>query len=119
MSDALAEGVLAQLVQLLGQVPRIIILILKTNDLTRSLDAGLHTREGPVRSFLILARYCSRTVFEEQMEIIRQHGSLLWPGNFVRSIRAWSSYMRVELKLSLYEYYLSIRRAFGMKQISM
>ncbi|RAL59358.1 hypothetical protein DID88_006848 [Monilinia fructigena] len=63
INDALSEGMLQQLVQMLGQVPRIILLILKTNDLTRSLDENLHTRQGPVRSFLILARYCSRTVF--------------------------------------------------------
>ncbi len=58
MSSALQEGLLADLVQLLGRVPRIILLILKTNDLTRSLDENLHTRRGPVRTFLILARYC-------------------------------------------------------------
>lgn len=34
MSDALGEGMLQQLVELLGQVPRIILLILKTNDLS-------------------------------------------------------------------------------------
>ena len=35
MSGALADGMLQQLVQLLGQVPRIILLILKTNDLSK------------------------------------------------------------------------------------
>ena len=34
MSGALGEGMLQQLVELLGQVPRIILLILKTNDLS-------------------------------------------------------------------------------------
>jgi aarF domain-containing kinase len=68
INDALGEGMLQQLVQMLGQVPRIILLILKTNDLTRSLDENLHTRLGPVRTFLILARYCSRTVYEEEVE---------------------------------------------------
>jgi aarF domain-containing kinase len=36
MSGALGEGMLQQLVELLGQVPRIILLILKTNDLSKS-----------------------------------------------------------------------------------
>jgi aarF domain-containing kinase len=36
ISEALGEGMLAQLVQLLGQVPRVILLILKTNDLSQS-----------------------------------------------------------------------------------
>lgn len=35
ISDALAEGMLQQLIQLLGKVPRIILLILKTNDLSK------------------------------------------------------------------------------------
>lgn len=36
ISGALGEGMLQQLVELLGQVPRIILLILKTNDLSKS-----------------------------------------------------------------------------------
>ena len=36
ISDAMGEGMLQQLVQLLGKVPRIILLILKTNDLSES-----------------------------------------------------------------------------------
>ncbi|KAG9581857.1 ABC1-domain-containing protein, partial [Aureobasidium melanogenum] len=64
ISDALGDGMLEQLVQLLGQVPRVILLILKTNDLTRSLDENLHTRQGPVRTFMILARYAARAVYE-------------------------------------------------------
>ena len=35
ISDAMGEGLLQQLVQLLGKVPRIILLILKTNDLSK------------------------------------------------------------------------------------
>lgn len=37
ISDALGDGMLQQLVQLLGRVPRIILLILKTNDLSTSI----------------------------------------------------------------------------------
>lgn len=36
ISGAMGDGMLQQLVQLLGQVPRIILLILKTNDLSKS-----------------------------------------------------------------------------------
>ena len=103
--------------QLLGKVPRIILLILKTNDLTRSLDENLRTREGPVRNFMILAHYCSKTVFEEQMEIIRRHGSMFSPGNFVRLLGACFSFLRVELRLATYEHFLSIRRFFRLSPI--
>jgi aarF domain-containing kinase len=114
ISEALGDGMLLQLVQLLGQVPRIILLILKTNDLTRSLDENLHTRQGPVRTFLILARYCSRTVFEEQVENIRTRGSLLWPPNTLRLVGAWLGYLRVELKLEAFETWLSLKRMVGL-----
>lgn len=115
ISEALGDGMLAQLVQLLGQVPRVILLILKTNDLTRSLDENLHTRQGPARTFLILARYASRTVYEEQMEYIT--GSLFWLPNFLAFFRAWSTHMRVELKLNFYERWLKVRALLGMSPV--
>jgi len=68
---------------------------------------------------MILARYCSRTVFREQLELIRERGSVFWPGNLFRVVGAWGSYMRVELKLSLYEYYLSLRRALGFAAVDL
>lgn len=113
MSGALQDGLLVDLVQMLGQVPRIILLILKTNDLTRSLDENLQTRQGPVRQFLILARYCMRTVFYEQLEQIRERGSLYWPPNALRVFAAWLGFMRVEMKLEAFELWVSIKRAFG------
>ncbi|KAI0896678.1 ABC1-domain-containing protein [Annulohypoxylon nitens] len=119
MGTALQEGLLSNLVTMLGQVPRIILLILKTNDLTRSLDENLHTRQGPMRSFMILARYCARTVFREQVEDARERpGSLLWPGNALRFIAAWVGYLRVELKLEAFELWLSIKRMVGVNTMT-
>ncbi|KAL5345936.1 hypothetical protein ACLOAV_008966 [Pseudogymnoascus australis] len=114
IGDQLAEGMLAQLVQMLGKVPPIILLILKTNDLTRSLDEGLQTRQGPVRTFLILARYCARTVWEEQVEQIWAAGSLLKPSNLVRFVGAWLGYLRVEMKLEVFERWLGVKRVLGL-----
>ncbi|KUJ12011.1 ABC1 family protein-like protein [Mollisia scopiformis] len=112
INQALGEGMLQQLVQLLGQVPRIILLILKTNDLTRSLDENLQTRQGPVRTFLILARYCSRTVFEEQVEELKKRGSLLWPRNIIGLLGAWWGFFRVEVKLEAFEFWLAVKRGW-------
>ena len=114
ISDALGSGdLLGQLVHLLAKVPRIILLILKTNDLTRSLDENLHTRQGPVRTFMILARYAARTVYEEQVEAIQ--GSYLWPPNFVRFSLALAMYAKVAVKLRVYEVYLGARRRLGLE----
>lgn len=115
MSGALQEGLIVDLVQLLSRVPRIILLILKTNDLTRSLDENLHTSQGPIRSFMILARYCTRTVFHEQLEDIRRGGSLLWPPNALRVFAAWLGFLRVEVKLESFELLLTVKRLLGLK----
>jgi aarF domain-containing kinase len=40
ISDALGDGMLAQLVQLLGKVPRVMLLVLKTNDLSEYHNQG-------------------------------------------------------------------------------
>jgi aarF domain-containing kinase len=132
ITDALGEGMLVQLVGLLGKVPRVLLLILKTNDLStfippllqhqvyadktiaRSLDENLHTRQGSVRTFLILARYASRAVYEEQLEKIKGYSPL----NAISFLKAWIGYVRVGLKLNLYEIYLDTRRILGMQPLT-
>ena len=110
INEVFGEDLVRQLVQLLGNMPRIILLILKTNDLTRSLDESLGSPE-PMRPMLILAKYASWTVWEEQKESLRKAGGLLWPpGNAFHLFVAWCGFMRVELKLFAFERYLSVRR---------
>lgn len=113
INEVFGEDLLQQLVKLLGHVPRIILLILKTNDLTRSLDESLGSTE-PMRPMMILARYASLTVWEEEKESIRRRGSLLYPRNFWSLVLAWLRFARVELKLFGYERYLSVRRHLGL-----
>ncbi|KAF1986613.1 ABC1-domain-containing protein [Aulographum hederae CBS 113979] len=115
ITNALGDGMLADLVKLLGSVPRVLLLILKTNDLTRSLDESLHTRQGPVRSFLILARYASRTVYEEQMENLQ--GSIFWPPTLFTFLGAWKDYMKVRLQLRFYESWLALRGRLGLAPV--
>ncbi|CAK7245968.1 MAG: hypothetical protein STHCBS139747_007573 [Sporothrix thermara] len=116
ISGQLQDGMLTDLVQLLGKVPRIILLILKTNDLTRSLDEGLHTKQGPIRSFLIMAQYCLRTVFYEQVDTLReQYGSLLRPVSFVRFLGACLQYLQGSAKLEAFELWLRARRFVGLQ----
>ncbi|KHJ35465.1 putative abc1 family protein [Erysiphe necator] len=107
---ALSQGMLQDLIELLSKVPRIILLILKTNDLTRNLDENLHTRYGSVRTFLILARYCSRTVLEEKLEDLYNRKNLLWPSNLFSLFRCWYDFFRVQVKLELFELHEFFRR---------
>lgn len=67
-----------------------------------------------MRTFLILARYATRTVFEEQIDDINATGGVLRPFNFLRFLRAWAGYLRVELKLSVYETVLSLKSRLGL-----
>ncbi|KAK0566241.1 hypothetical protein OC844_000844 [Tilletia horrida] len=60
------EGLFINILELLRTVPRPMLMILKLNDLIRSLDASLHTTHGSTRPFVIAARYCARAVWEEE-----------------------------------------------------
>lgn len=86
---------------------------MSNNHKARSLDENLHTRQGPMRTFLILARYAARSVFEEQMESIRESGGVFI--NFFRFLSAWAGFLRVEVKLSVYETLLSLKSRFGLR----
>lgn len=83
----------------------------------RSLDEGLQTRQGPLRTFLILARYASRTVYEESLDNLS--GSVLLPWNFFSWLGAWCRHARVELKLGTYEMWLSVRAKLGYEQMGL
>jgi aarF domain-containing kinase len=79
------------------------------------LDEGLKTREGPARTFLILARYAARTVYTEELQGI--HGSILWPQNWFLFLKAWTAFARVDVKLGVFELWLRLRRKIGLRPI--
>jgi aarF domain-containing kinase len=51
-------------------------------------------------------------VFEEQVEELRKRGSLLWPRNLVGLLGAWLGYVRVEVKLEAFEFWLAVKRGW-------
>lgn len=57
------EGLFLDILEVLRRVPRRMLMVLKLNDLTRSLDASLYTTHGPTRPFIIAARYCALAVW--------------------------------------------------------
>lgn len=69
-----------------------------------------------MRTFLILARYASRTVYEEQLEMIT--GSVFSPVHAMKVFAAWIGYMRVGLRLSVYEMYLHSRKVLGFQPLT-
>jgi aarF domain-containing kinase len=79
MSSAISEsGLISEIMVLLHSLPRIVLLILKTNDLTRLLDEKLDSPLGVERTFLIMATYCARTVYYERRELIARWYDNTW-----------------------------------------
>lgn len=94
MAEQIIEGtLLSDLMSILNRVPRIVLLILKTNDLTRYLDESLQSPLGPASTFLIMTQYCAKTVFQEQKEILNRDYSRTWkPVWWIRYLRVWLKY---------------------------
>lgn len=105
------EGVLEDLMDILSSMPRMVLLILKTNDLTRNLDENLHLALGVERTFLILASYCARAVYDEARDnnsASHSRWSLLWIRG---SVAAWFVYERRRCALALYDLGIALRLA--------
>lgn len=110
MTRAVAhEGLLSDIMVLLHKLPRVVLLILKTNDLTRYLDEKLDSPLGPERTFLIMAAYCAKTVYEEGRERImskyRHIGFERWTKLFFN----WWSYFKRQSQLNLYDILVSFK----------
>jgi len=76
------EGLLLSVFDILRKVPRRVLMVLKLNDLTRSLDHALMTTHSNVRIFLITAKYCTIAVWQDDrtrlIDLMRTHGLLSW-----------------------------------------
>ncbi len=106
MADALTNGgLITNLMSLLAKVPRVVLLIIKTNDLTRRLDEDLGYPLGPVRTFLILASYCARTTYDEQKEMLKlkysNQGFSI--SKLFSQIRLWWRYTKRVNQLYIYD----------------
>jgi len=67
------EGLLLSVFDVLRRVPRRVLMVLKLNDLTRSLDHALATTHSSIRVFLITAKYCTLAVWrDDQLRLISQ-----------------------------------------------
>lgn len=109
---AAQEDLMSQIMVLLHSMPRIVLMILKTNDLTRYLDLKLDSPLGVERTFLIMASYCSRTVYEEGREKIlhkfRSWSFAKWTGLFAN----WWTYFERQSQLIAYDIAVTLRNVF-------
>ncbi|ODV98634.1 hypothetical protein PACTADRAFT_36543 [Pachysolen tannophilus NRRL Y-2460] len=113
MTNALInEGKIADLVTLLSSLPRVVLLILKTNDLTRHLDESLQNPLGPERTFLIMATYCAKTVYYEDIENNNKKTKKFGIYWFIGEFKAIWKYYRVIEKLYFYDLIMIFRNFF-------
>lgn len=113
MADGLLHGsFLLQLMGLLARIPGVVLLILKTNDLTRHLDECLQNPLGPERTFLIMTQYCARLVYDEACETIStkyRKWSVIW---LFKEVQAWFDYEKRKNQLVFYDLALWWKRRF-------
>ncbi|KAA8898376.1 hypothetical protein DIURU_004660 [Diutina rugosa] len=96
----------------LSTMPRLLLLILKTNDLTRYLDEGLRNPLGPVRTFSILEKYYAKIVYDEAMDGLRyQYSSWSVVGNLKR-LSTWWAYQTRCSSLYIYDLLFWVKNAF-------
>lgn len=110
-------GVLEDLMHLLSSMPRIVLLILKTNDLTRNLDEQLNNPLGPERTFLIMANYCAKAVYDEEREQNAQKYNMLSLRRFFCNLKSWFCYEKRVSSLFVYDLVMmvhNIKSRFGL-----
>ena len=107
MANGILEGtLLSDLMSILSRIPRVVLLILKTNDLTRHLDECLQNPLGPERTFLIMTQYCAKTVYDEKVERINSEyarWSIKW---MWENLTNWIVYERRINQLYFYDFVL-------------
>ncbi|KAJ7901862.1 ABC1 family-domain-containing protein [Mycena olivaceomarginata] len=111
------DGILTSVLDVLRRVPRKILMILKLNDLTRSLDHALMTTHSNTRIFLVSAKYCATAVWHDDHErlVNKMHDrGFLNVGILVEYIQCWWKFQNVYIKMVFLEQ-LSDIQAFGVK----
>ena len=102
-----AATYVTEITELLNRVPRQLLLLLKTNDLLRSIDYRLNTSDTS-RSFITMSRCCIRALTKQRL----------------KTCDGWRDWLRIQtdstmshLRITLYQMYVSgvfssLRRLF-------
>ena len=85
------EGMISSIFELLRRVPRRLLMVLKINDLTRSLDKSLNPSHPPWRIWLIVARFCCLAAYTDDMDRLRS-GSLRGLGLLRARVGTWLNF---------------------------
>ncbi|KAJ7924842.1 ABC1 family-domain-containing protein [Mycena leptocephala] len=111
------DGILMSVLDVLRRVPRRILMILKLNDLTRSLDHALMTTHSNIRIFVVSAKYCATAVwYDDQKRLIdkMQDRGFLSLGILAQYLQCWWKYQKTYGKMIILEHMLDFQ-AFTVK----
>ncbi|KAF8584839.1 ABC1-domain-containing protein [Ramaria rubella] len=109
------EGILQSVFDVLRRVPRRVLMLLKLNDLTRSLDNALATTHSSIRVFLITARYCSLAVWLDDRHRLMtrlQKEGLFSPKILFEYFLGWWSFQFVDKRLRIVELCMDTKAQF-------
>ncbi|KAI8067585.1 ubiquinone biosynthesis protein [Gongronella butleri] len=106
--ERMAAGALELLVQvadILGRMPRPVLLLLKTNDLLRHVDEQLNSVHDEKITYVIMGQYCAKAVWlDTKTFLIHQIQSIGWQWLLVKHlVGAWWDYHRLEYSLRMYQ----------------
>ncbi|KAK7053286.1 hypothetical protein VNI00_003912 [Paramarasmius palmivorus] len=112
------KGLLVSVFDVLRRVPRRVLMVLKLNDLTRSLDSSLVTTHSNVRIFLIMAKYCLISVWRSDqrrlIDMMRERGLLSF-GLLKDYFGCWWKYEKGYARLVFMESIMDLQ-AFAVKK---
>ncbi|KAJ3896299.1 ABC1-domain-containing protein [Lentinula edodes] len=113
------EGLLVSVFDVLRRVPRRVLMVLKLNDLTRSLDHALATTHSNIRIFLVTAKFCLQSVWRSDQERLigemRVRGLLSF-ALLLEYFRCWWKYEKSSTLVVLTETFMdSQARAYKMR----
>ncbi|CAO3695887.1 unnamed protein product [Umbelopsis ramanniana] len=100
-----AFELLIDIAGLLANMPRIVLLLLKTNDLLRSVDEVLRTDQDSSMTYVVMGRYCAKAVWDDirstLLHKIHHYGLSLKLAKEL--ISAWYEFESLEIMLWLYQ----------------
>ncbi|KAI8342569.1 ABC1 family-domain-containing protein [Chlamydoabsidia padenii] len=119
----MAKGALDFLVEvadILGKMPRTVLLLLKTNDLLRHVDEQLNVVPDERITYVIMGQYCSKAVWlDTRAHLVNKLRELGWQWYLMKLlVRAWWNYHSLEYALWVYQLssvFLDDMRTFWIK----
>lgn len=85
---------LLDVVSILRRVPRVLLLLFKTNDLLRVVEESLSLKRPPAYGLALMAEYCLATI---------RNDTVGDGGGVMNWLRAWSEYLWLWLALKAYQ----------------